>query len=149
MMGQQSAHDGNVLKPTVSRRAHLDRRMLQFWARRPSMTDSSLTFLEVSVSSSASFCQQSDEQVRICKYSNEMSKICIWSHQQATTKGNLRSQRSKNTGNEHSWHANTNIYRTADCRQNRSYRDVEKKKMKIRQWHKSKKSTENVSTVRL
>lgn len=37
-----------------------ERRMLQFCARRPSMTDSSLTFLEPSVSSSASFCQQNN-----------------------------------------------------------------------------------------
>lgn len=65
------------------------------------MTDSSLTFLELSVSSSASFCQQSDAQVRICKRSNEMSKICVWSHQQATVKGNLIPQRGKNTVQEH------------------------------------------------
>lgn len=65
------------------------------------MTDSSLTFLELSVSSSASFCQQSDEEVRIYKYSNVMCKICICGHLQATMKGTLRSQMSKNTVKEH------------------------------------------------
>jgi len=37
---------------------HRERRMLQFWARRPSITESSLTFLELNTSSSVSFCSQ-------------------------------------------------------------------------------------------
>lgn len=39
---------------------HLVRRMLQFCARRPSMTDNSLTFLEVTASSSVSFCRKTN-----------------------------------------------------------------------------------------
>ncbi len=41
---------------------HRERRMLQFWARRPSMTESSLTFLELSASSSVSFCLESQKR---------------------------------------------------------------------------------------
>lgn len=100
---EQLGHNSFQTRVTVLQGAHLDRRMLQFWARRPSMTDSSLTFLELSVSSSASFCQQSHEAVRIRKDFNVIwKKNCTCSHQHATMKGNLRFKRTKNTVKEHS-----------------------------------------------
>lgn len=42
---------------------HFERRMLQFCARRPSMTDSSRAFLEVSMSSSVSFCRKTNSRI--------------------------------------------------------------------------------------
>lgn len=49
-----------IIGPTVVTRlgqlgTYRERRMLQFWARRPSMTDNSLTFFVVVASSSESF----------------------------------------------------------------------------------------------
>lgn len=56
-VGNNLSPDGHLRRIVLPSRRYLERRMLQFCARRPSITDSSFTFLPPGASSSASFCK--------------------------------------------------------------------------------------------